>query len=91
LLGGLASGSYNTSNSAGNYGLNQIGQVNALLAPYLSLGGSTTSNTPLYNNTGANLLGSAAAGLGLYNQFRQSQNNGAGSNSWYANNDYLTS
>lgn len=91
LLGSLGSGSYNTSNSAGNYGLNQISQVNSLLSPYLSLGGSSSTTTPLYSNTGANLIGGAAAGLSLYNQFRNMNNNGVGSSSWYANNDYLTS
>lgn len=49
------------------------------------LAGNNTSTTtaPSYSNTGANLLGGAAAGLGLYNQFNQSQNTGGGGfNSW---------
>lgn len=89
LLSGLNGNAYNTSNSQGNYGLNQAQQVNGLLAPYLSLGGSTTQSQPLYTNTGANVLGGAAAGLGLFNQFKRPSS--LPSNSTYAANDWFTS
>lgn len=66
-LSGLLSNLYGYANNQNNYDINRASQVNGLLAPYLSLGGSTTSSQPYYQNTGANILGGATAGLGLYN------------------------
>lgn len=74
LLSNLGNGAYQTSNNMGQYGLNQAGQVNGLLSPYLSLGGTSTQTSPLYSNTWGNAAGGAAAGLGIYNQFRNAYN-----------------
>lgn len=63
----------NTSNW-NNYGLNQAGQISGLLSPYAGVNGSSSTSSPTYSNTAGNLLGGAAAGLGLYNQFRNSGN-----------------
>jgi hypothetical protein len=61
------------------YGYNQAGQnadltraqgVSGLLAPFLGANSSTQSTQPLYQNTAANVLGGASAGLGLFNQFK---------------------
>jgi hypothetical protein len=73
LLSGLGSSAYGIGTNQDAYALNRAGQVNSLLAPYLSLGGSSTSTQPLYSNTAGNALGGATAALGLYNQFRGSQ------------------
>lgn len=63
---GQAVGYGNQANSAG---LNRITQVVGALSPFTNAGGTQTNSQPLYQNNGANLLGGAAAGLGLYNQF----------------------
>jgi len=55
-----------------NYGMNQAQQLSGILAPYASANGSSTTTAPSYSNTAGGLLGGAAAGLGLYNQFKNS-------------------
>lgn len=69
LLGGLTSQAGAAVNANDNYDLNRAQGVNGLLAPYLSANQSQTTTQPLSQNTGANMLGGAMAGLGLYNQF----------------------
>lgn len=71
-MGGLLSNASGYATNQDNSGINRATQVNGLLSPYLSLGGSTSS--PIYQNTGANLLGGAAAGLGLYEKFNNASN-----------------
>lgn len=56
-------------NQANNATLDRLGRVTGSLAPFTNAGGTTTNSQPLYQNQGANILGGAAAGLGLYNQF----------------------
>jgi hypothetical protein len=70
LLSGLAGSAYGTATNADNYGINRATQVNGLVAPYLGANSTTTSNQPLYQNTGANILGGASAGLGLFNSLK---------------------
>lgn len=87
---GLLSGAYTAGQNQDNHALNQATQVNGLLQPYLAKPG--TQVQPMYQgSTAGGLLGGAAAGLGLYNQFKQAgsgfngfgggtNNPGAGSN-----------
>jgi hypothetical protein len=51
------------------YSLHQAQGVNGLLTPYLGVNGSSTTSQPLYQNQMGNVLGGAAAGLGLAKQF----------------------
>ena len=71
LSGQLQQQAGNTANW-NNYGLNQAQQISGLLSPYAGVNGSSSTTSPTYSNTAGNLLGGAAAGLGLYNQFRNS-------------------
>lgn len=82
LLGSVAGYGQN----ADNFALNRAQQVNSLLAPYLSMGGSSTQSQPLYQNQGANILGGAATGLGLYNTIKN-LGSGSGSVPSYINQD----
>lgn len=79
LLSGQLGTAYGVGQNHDNFALNRAGQVNGLLAPYLSQGGSQTSSQPIYQNTAGNMFGGAMAGLGLYNQFK-SPYSGIGSN-----------
>lgn len=72
LLSSLLQQQSGNANNYNNYNLNQAQQISGLLAPYASINGSSSTSTPTYSNTAGNLLGGAAAGLGLYNQFRNS-------------------
>lgn len=69
-LSGLLGNAYGYAQNQDNYAINRAGQVNGLLAPYLGAGGSTNTTQPYASNTGANILGGATAGLGLYNGIR---------------------
>lgn len=71
-LSGLLGSVYGYGQNQDNYGINRANQVNGLLAPYLSANGSTINSSPLYTNPGANILGGATAGLGLYNGIKNS-------------------
>ena len=73
LLSGMTGQAANTVNANDNYDLNRAQGVNGLLAPYMGMNQSSTSTQPLYQNTGANAIGGALTGLGLYNQFAGSQ------------------
>jgi hypothetical protein len=87
LLGGLLGTAANAGQNQDAYALNQAAKVNGLLAPYLGqVPGSSTSNSPLYQNTAGNMLGGATAGLGLYNMYNQG-NSGYGAGGGRAN-DY---
>lgn len=66
-LSGLLQNQYGYAQNQDNYAINRAGQVNGLLAPYLGAGGSTNTTQPYASNTGANILGGATAGLGLFN------------------------
>lgn len=69
LLGGLTGQAAQTVNASDNAELNRAQGVNGLLSPYMNANESKVSTQPLYQNTGANALGGALAGFGLYNQF----------------------
>lgn len=71
-LSGLLSTAYGYGQNQDNYGINRATQVNGLIAPYLGANGGSTSSAPLYSNPGANILGGATAGLGLYNGIQKS-------------------
>jgi len=71
-LSGLLGNVYGYAQNQDNYAINRAGQVNGLLAPYLGAGGSTNTTQPYASNTGANILGGATAGLGLFNGIKQS-------------------
>jgi len=77
LSSGLLGQASNYVNQGNNLDVNRIAQVGSILGPLLNIGATSTSATtgsgtgqPFYQNTGANLLGGAAAGLGLYGQFK---------------------
>lgn len=82
-LSGLLGQAYGYGQNQDNFALNRAGQVNSLLAPYLSANSSSSTNTPLYSNPGGNILGGAAAGLGLYNQFANLGGGSSGGNSGF--------
>ena len=69
LLSNLVNQQYTFANNQNDYDVNRASKVNGLLAPYMSANSSSTSSSPIYQNTGANLLGGAMAGLQLYKQF----------------------
>jgi len=85
-LSGLLSSVNGYGNAADNYQLNRASQVNGLLAPYLSMGGSSTQSQPLYTNPGANILGGASAGLGLYGTLKNLGIGGGSLGSFASNN-----
>jgi len=91
LSSGLLGQAYGYANNANNADINRLTQVSGALSPYAGAGGTTTGTTPYYTNPGANALGGAAAGLGLWNQFNSGRSNNVGSSADYANNDWLTS
>lgn len=76
----------NAANQNDQYNLTRAAQGAGLLSPFLNVG-ATTTNTgsgvgqqqPVYQNTAGNVLGGAAAGLGLYNQFAGLFNKGGAS------------
>jgi hypothetical protein len=91
LLGGILGTAGAQAQNQDAYALHQAQGVNGLLQPYLGQPGVQTQQAP-QSSVGGGLLGGAAAGLGLYNQFKQAGGSGGvGSNSYYANNDLLTS
>lgn len=75
-LSGLLNNIYGYANNQDNAGINRATQVNGLLAPYLSANSSQTTTSPTYTNTGANILGGATAGLGLYNGIKNAFSSG---------------
>lgn len=82
-LSGLLGQIYGFGQNQDNYALNRASQTNSLLAPYLSANSSSSTQTPVYSNTGGNILGGAAAGLGLYNQFANLGGGSGNSNTGY--------
>jgi hypothetical protein len=82
-LSGLLGQVYGYGQNQDNYALNRAGQTNSLLAPYLSANSSSSTQTPVYSNPGGNILGGAAAGLGLYNQFANLGGGSGNSNTGY--------
>lgn len=66
---GLLGQTVGAATNQDNYALHKAGQVNGLLAPYLSQNGG--QQQPLTQNTAGSVLGGAMTGLGLYNQFNQ--------------------
>lgn len=71
LLSNLANQQYGYAINQNDYALNQAGKINNLISPYANLGSTQTSagTTPVYQNTGANILGGAMAGAKLFKQF----------------------
>lgn len=67
-LQGLGQQMYGYNQNAQNADLARAQGVSGLLAPYVGANQSSSTTQPLYQNQGANILGGAAAGLGLYNQ-----------------------
>jgi hypothetical protein len=93
---GLLNNIYTAGANQDSYGINQAGKVSGLLSPYLGVNGTQTTSQPLYQNQGANILGGATAGLGIYNGLKNSGLFGdkpptIGSSADYANNNWLTS
>lgn len=78
LLSGNLGQALSGATGAQNYRLSQAQASAGLLSPFIGMNSSTTSTQPTYSNTAGNVLGGAAAGLGLYNQF---SNMNKGSNS----------
>lgn len=92
-LSGIIGGAYTNGQNQDNRALNQATQVNGLLQPYLAKPG--TAVQPAYqSSTAGSILGGAAAGLGLYNQFNQmskpESNGGVPSTSTYAANNWFS-
>jgi hypothetical protein len=69
LSSGLLGQANNYLNQNDNYDLGRLSQIAGAISPFSGLGGSSSTSTPYYTNPGANALGGAAAGLGLYQQF----------------------
>jgi hypothetical protein len=85
---GLLSGLSGQAQGAANSDVSRAQGVNGLLAPYLGANSSSTTNQPIYQNTGGNILGGALLGRGLFNAFG---GGGVASAADYAKNDWLTS
>lgn len=68
-LGSILQGQVAAGQNQDQYALQHAQQVNGLLTPYLGVNGNTTTTSPLYSNTAGNVLGGAAAGLGIANRF----------------------
>jgi len=87
-LGGLSAGSgllgqvYGMGTNQDAYAGQKVGQVAGLLSPFTGLGGSSTQSQPLYQNTGAGILGGALMGQQLMKGF----GGGGGVNGWMNNN-----
>lgn len=69
-LQGLGNQMYGYNQNAQNADLARAQGIANVYAPFVGANSSTTSTQPLYQNTGANILGGAAAGLGIYGQFK---------------------
>jgi hypothetical protein len=81
-LNGILGGAYTAGQTQDNHALNQATQVNGLLQPYLGQPGATVQPT-YQGSTAGGLLGGAAAGVGLYNQFNPANKPAAnGASSW---------
>lgn len=68
LSSGLLGQAYGMGQSTANSDLDRYGRVSGYLSPFSGLGGSSTTSQPYSSNTAGNILGGAAAGLGLWNQ-----------------------
>lgn len=77
LQGGLLGQAYNYATANDAYDRTKLGQITGILSPFSGMGGSTSATSPYYSNTAGNLLGGAAAGLGLYNQYNNASNSGS--------------
>lgn len=70
-LQGLIGSAQQTGQMQDNYDVNRAGQINNLLAPYMKQSGTNIQvQQPYQSNTAGSMLGGAAAGLSLYNQFK---------------------
>jgi hypothetical protein len=69
-LQGLGQQMYNYNQAGQNADLQRAQGVANLFSPFIGANSSSSSSQPLYQNTAANVLGGASAGLGLYNQFK---------------------
>lgn len=69
-LGGLLSQAGGAAGAQDQYAMGTAQNTNSLLSTYLNKNATPTQIAPVYNNSGANALGGAMAGLGLYNQFK---------------------
>lgn len=67
LLSGNLDQMYGYNQNAQNADLQRAQGVAGLLSPFIGVNQSSTSSSPLYQNKTSNALGTAAAGLGLYN------------------------
>jgi hypothetical protein len=65
--GGLLGQTYGIGTNQDAYGLSKLGKVSGLLGGYTGLGGSSSTNTPLYQNTTGNILGGGLLGANIYN------------------------
>lgn len=88
ILSGNLNQMYGYNQNADNAAMTRAAQGAGLLSPFLNVGATTVNNSagsgtgqpqPIYQNTGANMLGGAMAGLGLYNQFSGLFNKGGSS------------
>lgn len=69
-LQGLGQQMYGYNQNAQNADLQRAQGVASLFSPFIGANSSQTNTSPVYQNTAGNVLGGAAAGLGLYNQFK---------------------
>lgn len=70
LLGSQMQGAAGVGQNQDNYAINKATQTNGLLQPYLTKSNNAPAMQPVYSNTAGSALGGAAAGLGLYSQFK---------------------
>lgn len=69
-LQGLGQQMYGYNQNAQNSDLQRAQGIANVFSPFIGANSSQTNTQPLYQNTAANVLGGASAGLGLYNQFK---------------------
>lgn len=75
LLGNTLGNTFQGAQAQDMYGLNKLGMANNMIAPYSTAGRSSTSTTPMYQNTSANALGAGLMGYQMGNQIMNSYNN----------------
>lgn len=64
-LSGVLGTAYQNAGNQDAYALNRAQGVNSLLQPYLGMGGSQTSTTPMYSNSAGSALSGGLMGLQL--------------------------
>jgi hypothetical protein len=92
---GILGQMYGWGTNNDQYAGNKVGQVANMISPFTGLGSTQTQTSPLYQNSGAGILGGAvlgnqlAGGLNLGSIRTGNYNNTLGSNGWVNSSDLM--